>query len=279
MSSTSHPFPAFDSEDGQLVDEIVIDSGLPAGLFDLGDGRTVAVEPIVCTNLECRCTRSPLRFYLMPGRELYEGIVGTVDMRTGRPEVSARDDSEDVLERVRSELESPDRQEWMSRRVSRIRGRLGDPRFRDDPRFRPRNLVREYLVEYQEAFPREFHLLLKDDEQGFVLLNDAYCLRAECHCNAVTVSFLGMNSDEVLGAVTASVGAWEMFETSGGPPAELSRLWFKAVARYGSKLLERAEAMRAIAIPAEVRVEKTPRNASCPCGSGKKYKRCCGRSS
>jgi uncharacterized protein YchJ len=25
------------------------------------------------------------------------------------------------------------------------------------------------------------------------------------------------------------------------------------------------------------RLETTPRSATCPCGSGKKYKRCCGR--
>jgi preprotein translocase subunit SecA len=29
--------------------------------------------------------------------------------------------------------------------------------------------------------------------------------------------------------------------------------------------------------PIRNREEKTPRNAPCPCGSGKKYKQCCGR--
>ena len=36
---------------------------------------------------------------------------------------------------------------------------------------------------------------------------------------------------------------------------------------------------RALNAPEPVRVEKVERNAPCPCGSGQKYKKCCGSNS
>ncbi|WP_342780377.1 SEC-C metal-binding domain-containing protein [Desulfoglaeba alkanexedens] len=41
--------------------------------------------------------------------------------------------------------------------------------------------------------------------------------------------------------------------------------------------MPRLDSQRTASLPREEKYPRTGRNAPCPCNSGKKYKRCCGR--
>jgi preprotein translocase subunit SecA len=56
----------------------------------------------------------------------------------------------------------------------------------------------------------------------------------------------------------------------GGAPAEAPR----SAVRGGNEVMQAA--LKAATAPVRRQVEKVGRNDPCPCGSGKKYKKCCG---
>jgi len=129
------------------------------------------------------------------------------------------------------------------------------------------------------------------DSSGGAYAHEHYCPAPRCECDEVVVDFADTDSRtlEPAGAVTYNFTSGK---TSFDPerPATLQRLdelWKLFCRRYPNKderfrgrRRELAAAFDRIVGLQETPVasRKVPRNAPCPCGSGKKYKKCCGRS-
>jgi hypothetical protein len=122
---------------------------------------------------------------------------------------------------------------------------------------------------------------------------DCYCIRPGCDCDEVSIEFYRLKDgeyDEMLGEVflEASTGQVTGLGNSPGQFQTMLALWsayesendlsefarrFKEMARIGPQM----HALR----ERQLRGKKgstraVGRNAPCPCGSGKKYKKCCG---
>jgi|GEM_PF-1805645 len=155
-------------------------------------------------------------------------------------------------------------------------------------------------VMYDEAFPQE-------RADGYVLDGQRYlallynCVNPRCDCHQGRVDFvrvLGQETSPVLGGFELDLSdprlpASPAFaDVASGELPSLERLWRAFVTRHRDPrwLQRRASALRELGatqlFPAyearhrpqsPVRAEaRVGRNEPCPCGSGKKYKRCCG---
>lgn len=131
-------------------------------------------------------------------------------------------------------------------------------------------------------------------------VNDLYCPNPECNCNEAHLVF--MEADETqsdrmvlkdaLEAKISFEGKPEIKATSGLSREEAGEIieeWQRRFPDASEELEERYATvklmgMRTLARMAETasptrdpKIPKTSRNDPCPCGSGKKYKKCCGR--
>lgn len=143
------------------------------------------------------------------------------------------------------------------------------------------------MVAFQDLFPADWDLLFKHDGEIYWVI-DRYCPTPSCDCRSVALTLCRLRTDNpaplVIGDADADLARQppliEVTSPAAREPfAALSRELLKRLA------LRRAEARRAVlrhttpstAEPAarSLAGSRTPRNAPCPCGSGKKFKRCC----
>jgi len=152
-------------------------------------------------------------------------------------------------------------------------------------------------VGYSEVFggklPLEFHF---EFQQKTWLVDDQYCMNPSCRCKEALLAFIEVRQDKrpvspsFAVRVALGTGSYRVEDNDDGRQYEginaivdhfmqgavgvkelLKRRYDEMKAR-GSELLEDRRLQQ------ERRVGAVPgRNAPCPCGSGKKFKRCCGR--
>ncbi len=147
------------------------------------------------------------------------------------------------------------------------------------------------MAYWQEVFPdaRPDVYLLRD---GAFTVWDAHCITPGCACTESRLMVLEGEDRELREAGSVSVdfkrGATVAFEATTVSKAVLRRVWRAYAGRHqvAQRLRSRKRRLtelcqkvgrRSAAAPAPRTVTKTGRNQPCPCGSGKKYKRCCGR--
>jgi hypothetical protein len=142
------------------------------------------------------------------------------------------------------------------------------------------------MIAYDELFPADWDLVVTREGVPYWAV-DLYCHNPRCTCTVVTVSFyeLETGTQGVAGRIRLEVanddGGLRIVQSSSDD--ELVTMFLE---KYGERIRERhAEARRAIlrfaprrrptATTTVAQAGRVPRNAMCPCGSGKKYKRCC----
>lgn len=150
------------------------------------------------------------------------------------------------------------------------------------------------LVHYNEVFP--YHNRLRFDVDGLSYAAvDQHCLRSSCRCADVMISFFPVTPDRADGpqkideqfAIMLELDRrrWHIEETLSAPAVPPKRIVAAFLDQVGYDLLaERRRILRALyrrnrdKTIGTVRrtLEKVGRNEPCPCGSGKKYKKCCG---
>jgi hypothetical protein len=164
------------------------------------------------------------------------------------------------------------------------------------------------LLGYDEIFPFAEPLTFSVDEQPWVA-DDLYCVQPKCDCIETLLCFLplsgadGIDNDEQHNpirqpvSVTATVcydirqRTWEVVDD---PPVSraTARTLMTALEEerpdFHEVVTERRRQLRYL-YPRRIKRHAAPhsrpfvaptkigRNQPCPCGSGKKYKRCCGR--
>ncbi len=152
-----------------------------------------------------------------------------------------------------------------------------------------------FPVVYGEVFPEMPAFFVELGTRRFVIA-DQYCVDPECDCNefALTMMDISQGPTQANGAtlvVSLSGDAPKMLLNMGMDDMIVERVYRKW--RQGLKdpdlLTKRYARMKAYgrgesplngSLPASPRptgAAKIGRNQPCPCGSGKKYKRCCGQ--
>ncbi len=157
------------------------------------------------------------------------------------------------------------------------------------------------LVPYCELFPSSWDLAAISDGHRYWVV-DSWCLGRKCPCTEGSVEFMAEESGRSVGALRVRAEDWRVMEDLAG--GEARALWavLSADQDASTKLRERRKQMRRVAralpkffgsssaplenkVPVRRNESSAPlekkvrvgRNEPCPCASGKKYKRCCGR--
>jgi len=142
------------------------------------------------------------------------------------------------------------------------------------------------MITYDELFPADWDLVVTREDVPYWAM-DLYCHNPQCTCTDVTVIFYELKSGTQDSAgrvrleVTNDDSGLRIVQSSSDD--ELVAMFLE---KYCERIRERhAEARRAILRFAPRRrpasaapiaqAGRVPRNAMCPCGSGKKHKRCC----
>jgi hypothetical protein len=269
-----------------------IDSGAPLVLLDpAADPNTsYCVSTAVCDDPACSCTQMAL--LIERATREADGTVkvqtpavlsatvccdGT-DLRLGEPVTSPPNVPVSWL---RAKLTEENSRQWLRERWRRVRGQCNDPAF---PQGQPPEDV-DLMVYFYEVFPYDFDLVVTHGQKRY-LADDMYCLDPECTCQEALVQFStlceGCQAAEghYVGELRSAVRQPKAL--SRGSSSLIGSLYRSLLEQYGSAVLRerfrriRAAARRTPQQPSTRARAKVGRNATCPCGSGKKYKRCCG---
>jgi hypothetical protein len=135
------------------------------------------------------------------------------------------------------------------------------------------------MIPYDELYPADWDLLLTHAGATYWAI-DQHCPRPRCPCMNVTVAFYRTDDDGTQAVGKATRDLRYPNAQVKGSSSLTTQLFTKLWEKSGDELVRRHQEVRAevrgthaTTAPATTEV---PRNASCPCGSGKKYKRCCG---
>jgi SEC-C motif-containing protein len=138
------------------------------------------------------------------------------------------------------------------------------------------------MLPYDRLFPHDWDLIFGCDGHH-VWACDQHCPNAACDCREIVVIVYDLNTPD-----TRSIGQLRIDLRSGNPRSNASSpsaagLFEPLWAKHGAELIRRHHEVRqAVVAHATSRRDTTRpanpgRNAPCPCGSGKKFKNCCGK--
>jgi hypothetical protein len=135
------------------------------------------------------------------------------------------------------------------------------------------------MVPYDALYPADWDLILMHAGVTYWAV-DQHCPRPRCPCTNVTVVFYRIDDDG-----TSSVGKatrdlrYPKAQVKGSSPLTtqlFTKLWEKSREELVRRHQEVRAAVRGTQATQAPTTTDASRNAPCPCGSGKKYKRCCG---
>jgi hypothetical protein len=275
-----------------------IDSGEPLFLWDPPEADGVAgyaVVPAICTNPQCACTEMGFTIHHVKRSDdgtseiLQPAVAGEVSSDgTGVTIHEAeRTFTTETITWIRRRLAQDTHRAWFRERWSRVRGQAGDPAYPSGAA--PDGI--DGMVFFSEVFPYDFDLTVIH-ERRLYLADDQYCLQPACTCEDFATHFVDVSSQspraQAIGYARTSVRHLQAPSVHG--PSLVQRLWRELLDSHGADRLrdrfkrmrsvaqERAAAISPVRSPNVVALTtaKVGRNASCPCGSGRKFKRCCG---
>lgn len=147
------------------------------------------------------------------------------------------------------------------------------------------------MIRFHDLFPADWDLLpLHDDDDRYWAV-DLYCSNPSCTCSSSIITFHRLDDTgkpPLVGEVVVDYSGREpRVEPSTALAAEIfETLWARVEYKLRARHAEAQDAVKRFARPRAIAATPTrappsalpgrpPRNAPCPCGSGKKYKRCC----
>jgi hypothetical protein len=139
------------------------------------------------------------------------------------------------------------------------------------------------MMPYDKLFPADWDLVLHEDGVLYWAV-DHHCLKPACSCAEIFVAFHRIDGSHVRGIGNVRL---DLRDPQAHPRASTQltgQLFEKLWERRHEELVRRHEEVRrqvlrvtpdsAVVAPA-TQLRTPARSAPCPCGSGKKYKRCC----
>jgi uncharacterized protein YchJ len=242
-----------------------------------------AVFTVVCGNRACECTSMWLEIHPLKrlgGTEIEVLECALVaEASSDGATIEVKDDAAGVVapgtvDWIRERLREEDHRAWLAERWRRARGQIGDPAY---PSGTPPERA-DAMASFWEVFRYEFDLTVVHDRRRY-LADDQYCLNPSCACDEAVVQFIDLSDGAHVGHARASVRRPDAAEIEGG--SLVRALWSRLLEDHGRKALRERyrrmrQAARARSTDATLARARVGRNEPCPCGSGKKYKRCCG---
>lgn len=159
----------------------------------------------------------------------------------------------------------------------------------------PADILKGKTFSYMEIFDTTVGMVLQTPNGVDYYIYDQYCMNPSCKCNDVILQYV--ENDELESnkgtdfAILLSLKnkKFEILDANGISKNEIQKL-IEGSLKDSSEAIElfekRYEEMKtagkealqagkekAVVKPVQVKIE---RNSPCPCGSGKKYKKCCG---
>ncbi len=266
--------------------------------YDLG--LTVCASPVChCTNLHLRCTSGespedrtpPFRY------DVTLDVFKRKWLKYGSGDRASRSFGRDLARDCNAEDWAKLRQHFLKVKLQMTND--ADLASLDHADFPHDEIEGEsLLIAYQQIVPFDQSLRVEADGERF-LIEDLYCVKSPCPCRDMRLAFLPIPRDAPADQIyfddpaseTSVVfdlgrGRWQVKEQ--GKVAVSGTAMMRAFIdqlRPRAILKERRRVLRAMyrnylrrigwtAVPSATG-EKIGRNAPCPCGSGKKYKRCC----
>jgi len=270
---------------GLLVVESESSPGAPGGRVALGASY--------CMNPECTCREIDVRAWRVGASPEGEPAPGTVLLGKIDLDSGALTTSPDALAHAQGAPELPDlvRRALRADVLDLLRERLHRVKWLErDDEWRTvdwSEIEPDALVSFLELFPSRWDLSVVMDRQRYWAV-DSWCLAPRCSCQEIVVEFMAEGAGSV-GAIRIDVGRFSVVDVLGHdarlrPLAEtlLGDSSIRRDLRARRTLIRRVsrELPRFLTSLGESPAGSAPtpsRNGPCPCGSGKKYKRCCGR--
>jgi uncharacterized protein YchJ len=150
-------------------------------------------------------------------------------------------------------------------------------------------------VSYNEVLENSDSILFRDEENILIYVDDQYCMNPKCLCNETFLSFVQINEKDSKSELIFTIryklknGQYEVefkacteermkdliktFKEEEKQVQEELKQRYRTMKGVGEKVY----AENKVAKVTESTVSKISRNDDCPCGSGKKYKKCCGK--
>ena len=263
----------------------------------------IALDALCCVNPRCDCREMDVYAWRVDsareiapvakdilGAKLHidTGIVSVPqDLspdRAGGPAAPAMDELRAALR--------PDVLAYFRQRWQRVKGQQRRDEWRTADWSR---IDRDALVPFMEIFPSDWDLAVIVNGRRYWVI-DCWCLRPGCACQEIAVDFID-SAGVPTGMARIDVGAWAVTKSDNDEAARLAdrviahtslrgefrarRTRVRGVAHALPRFLESRGVRPPASGPLERQhtgtgVAKVGRNAPCPCGSGKKFKRCCG---
>jgi uncharacterized protein YchJ len=141
------------------------------------------------------------------------------------------------------------------------------------------------MIPYDYLFPAAWDLILQHDGHTYWAV-DHHCPNPACDCANVVVAIHRTDSPHAQHVGEIRLDLRHAHKPRASSP-QAARIFERFWVRYGDEIIRRhthvRQSLPRASAPARLTVsastERVPRNAPCPCGSGKKFKRCClGRS-
>ncbi len=213
------------------------------------------------------------------------------DLDTGTIElISAKSSGGGLLAWFKEVAKDPEVVELLRRRLVKVRGPAPAP-----PNLEPRDWKPGDMLSYGEVFSDVPDDSFEHAGRWFDVV-DLHCIDPGCDCDEAVLLFMDIPPDAPpdeavdLGAVHVEVSTGKSTEfqpDDEADPAMLQKAWdaFSATHRAVNWLRDRRARLREVGPEIRRRWEERKaakprpavgRNDPCPCGSGKKYKRCCG---
>jgi SEC-C motif len=253
-------------------------------------GALVAISTWYCDNPGCDCREVDVRTWLVePEKEVTsrpaarDDLFAKLDLDTATLSIQLTAEaalpSSRLTDLTRRALRT-EVLEVLRRRWHRVKGQQLPDEWRNVDWTR---IDREALVPFMEVVPSRWDLSVIAGDRRYWAV-DCWCLNPACTCEEIVVDFVEDQGGTV-GPVRIDVACWRLTDAGNPRGADLAeRLLGDPATRR--ELRARHKMMRGVAreLPQihhdrQQSAAPTPaRNAPCPCGSGKKYKRCCGRS-
>jgi hypothetical protein len=253
-----------------------------------------------CPNPHCDCRETTLFFYKADGylkTQLFKLVINYEDWHLVSTEIFNDDDDYALI--IHEFMEALD-DDFKALIVSGKETASSDNHtLRNDIDYTTMtiNMLACY-PEIYEVNPYEQWLLEVEKKQYIVV--DYYCANPKCECREVVLVFDSIKGDKVTGQpalkckIKFDTGKRTIEERSSGVSLqhaedmidelmtlfagmglELFKERYARIKKWGKDYLQRE--LRKQNVPPINDKPKTGRNEPCPCGSGKKFKRCCGR--
>ena len=296
-------------EDGRVVSKISLIDGdthptvVTMVRFDNFPSPVVVMDRF-CTNPDCDCRDTNLIFYETVnkklGGKLFEIKINVDSWETVSYQAMRRNaDCEDMYREFISDIDE----------ITKLKIKK---RFEDGKKFGG-DFLKETIdfdirqgetLCYAEIFnsPHYDRFLIEYNGTNYVVL-DSYCTNPKCNCNDVSLTFYEMDSSDGASSFSFALqskfkpGKYKIVDTDGQiNDAEIKELYdcfmerlddpgfvllknrYTRMKNLSTALgLDRTPATNGHHAVSDKHSGKVARNEPCPCGSGKKYKKCCGK--